>query len=279
MRIQVRSPSDGQLMPDAWRDGMIRHEVAEAARAAGHDIAYAAADTNLWLWGGINSALRDDQRHVVWVVSHPNAWLGFLGANPDAKPLFTKAFCASESLTRATESFGIAAEYLPCPAPRRPAPLAVSKEYDLAFVGNSAAAKGRDTLRAAFNKFRSFVVGQGWGEMAQQPYIDWKEIASAVSKACLYVHTSYPDMRNWSVMPDNVLDAAANSTALAVHDSTKAAEDLPLCGPTFETADELVEICSSLLGNRKALREAEEAQRAEASKFVGFESAVERIFA
>ena len=276
MRVQIHSPSDTDAFPEAWRDGMIKHELAEALRAAGHDICYAEAELNIWLWGSIGGVLRTDQRHVAWVVSHPEAWLDFL-LRPGMAKLFTHAYCASESVASVTASYGIVATHLVCPAPTRPDVEDVAPEYSIAFVGNSNPAKGRDMLRKVFAKYPSLVAGNGWGDIAQGTYIPWKDIAPTVNRAKLYVHTSYPDMRKWGIMPDNVLDIAANTGALVLHDSVRAAEDLPLSGPTFENEAELMEKVAELLAHESMRREWEVAQRADALKHCGFERAAEVI--
>jgi hypothetical protein len=256
---------------------MIKHELAEALRARGHDICYADADLNIWLWGTINGVMRTDQRHVAWVVSHPTEWLDFLCQRRNIGKLITHAYCASESLVSATAALGLPASSLVCPAPRRPDLDAVEPEFSVAFVGNSNPAKGRDMLRKVFKRHSSLVVGGGWGDLAQGTYLPWKDIAPNVNKALLYVHTCYPDMRKWGMMPDNVMDIAANTHALVLHDSKRAAEDLSLSGPTFENEAELLEKVAELLDRESMRREWEEAQRTDARKHCGYESAAESI--
>jgi hypothetical protein len=228
------------------------------------------------LHGAISGMLRNDQDHVAWVVSHPDLWLNTALTKGNEK-LFKKAFCASESLVSATESYGVKSEFLACPAPRRADVDQVPCEYAIAFVGNASPEKGRDMLRKVFAKYSSIVAGGGWGDIAQANYIAWKDIAPTVNKARIYVHTSYPDMCKWGIMPDNVLDIAANTHALVIHNSIRAAEDLPLSGPTFTCEAELLEKVAELLDRESLRREWEEAQRADAMKHCGYEHVAERI--
>lgn len=280
LRVLIHSPSDTDSNLIQWRDHRIKHELAEAARAAGHDLCFDEEDVNIWIHGLFTQPILPNRRHIAWVISHPTAWLAALDEQPQILNCFEKVFCASDELASEARRRGMDAEYLPCPAPRRPdTPPEIDRAYDLAIVANGAKQKNRTTLLEAFKRHKALVIGGGWDGAQQANYIPWKDIPRVVNISRLYLHTAYPDMRAWGLMPDNVLDIAANTRTLVLHDSRKAAATLPLAGPTFNSEGELLDLCAALLSDENRRAELQAAQHADALKHVGHEHAIARMLA
>lgn len=278
MRVAIHSPADTQVEAIQWRDARVKHELAEAVRAAGHDLCYDDEDVNIWIHGVFTKNFLPRRNHVAWIISHPRVWLNIIDTQPPLRRMFRHVFCASQRLVEATKLRGLEASYLPCPAPRRsPANNVGPFQYDLALIGNAAANKGRDKLRPLFEKYRSYVVGSGWDDIGAANVIQWKDIPAAINQAKLYIHTAYPDMRAWGIMPDNVLDAAANSRALVLHDSGSAAAEMKISSPDFHNAAELEGRIVSLLSDEPKRVLWESLQRETAQKYVGYEVAVEAL--
>jgi hypothetical protein len=280
LRVNINAASDTETVAIQWRDARLKSELAEAIRAAGHDICYEDDDISIWFHGLFTKQFLSGKRHVAWIISHPKEWLNLIDNQRSYSNVFERVYCASPRLTEATRIRGIEAEYLPCPAPRRPLGDETGPfTYDLALIGNGAAAKNRDLLAPLFAKYKSLVVGTGWGNLAKAGCVPWADIPRLINCAKLYIHTAYPDMRAWGIMPDNVLDAAANTRALVLHDSGDAAAELPLPGPTFTSYEQLEILVDQLLGDDLTRSSHERLQRANAQQFVGYEEAAAVLLA
>jgi len=261
MRISIKAPSDTAVFPDSWRDARVKHELAEAAGAAGHDIRYSDPDLTIWLWGWTAQSVDADARNRLWIISHPAAFLRELDRNPAAGKLFERVFAASGSICEALKARGLDAELLPCPAPRRAA-LSLPVTFEVAFVGNASAEKGRDKLRPVFSANRAFVCGGGWGDgVASTAFLPWSRLHEPWNSAKIALHTTYPDMRAFGIMPDAVLDALANSPALVLHDSAGAARALGIAGPAAESPDALPDLVALYVANEDARADAAAMQR------------------
>jgi len=243
--LAINAPSDLAADGHIWRDAWVKEALARALQWRGHSISYVNPDVSIWIWGWINRPILPGPKNILWVIGHPDLLQRHI--EEISQISWTGIFCSSLSYcAKLSQMLQRPVSYLVCPGPRR-GPFVHKPEYDLAFVGNCDAAKGRDALIPVFNRHSSNVVGNF--PNASLPSIAWHGIQEVWNSAMLIPYTHHKDMSREGFVADALLDAMMNSGALALSDTNPGLDQLTIDAPQWSSVEELYSLIDYYLKN------------------------------
>lgn len=271
----IHVPSDTARDSHLWRDSRIKEALSQELQKQGHFYSDLDPDVAIYLWGWIVKPIQPGCKNVLWVIGHPDLLQKHIEEIRMVQ--WSGVFCSSRSYCRKLEKQGIPAEWMVCPGADRP-PFTHKPEYDLAFVGNSDPAKGREALVPVFNRYKSNVVGPFPG--ASMPEINWRGMQEVFNSGRIVPYTHHKDMAREGFVADAVLDVAKNSGALVLCDSNPGVYDLNIPFPLWSSPEELYDQINHYLENEDLRLELVTRCRVAASKYTMFDCAarMEKFF-
>jgi glycosyltransferase involved in cell wall biosynthesis len=265
--LTVAAPS--AKIADRWGDWHLAHALAESLRYMGHEVRPQAADQADSLAGracDVHVVLRglhpvrasEGQRHVLWIISHPEAIengeldeadLVLVASHRFAEHLRTRTDTPVEVMLQATDHRRF--------TPRRVDP---AHRHDVTVV-----AKTRDVLRpivadALAAGLRPAIYGGGWRELVDPSLVVADHVANEVlpsvySSAGVVLNDHWGTMKAWGFMSNRLLDVLACGTPV-VSDAVDGLAEL-FAGAVLEyhTPTELRALVDEVLADPDGARE------------------------
>ena len=251
---------------EGWGDWHLAQALADALGRLGHPVrvqaqdrvdslAGRACDVHLVVRGLAPVRATPGQRHVLWVISHPEdvddaecdrADLVLVASPRFAAHLRTRTTTPVELLHQATD-----------PHHFRPAPVDPRFAHDLTVV-----ARSRDVLRPAVADalaagLRPAVYGGGWEGLVPPgvvvaDHVDYAELPAVYASARVVLNDHWDTMRTWGFVSNRIFDVAACETVVV---SDPLPELVDLFGdlvPVWTGPDELRRVVDQLLADPAA---------------------------
>jgi len=222
--ITVAAPT--ARIAERWGDWHLAEALARALRACGHDARIAAfdradapatrcADVHLVVRGLASVPRTPGQRHVLWVISHPEAVTPAECDTADlvlvASPLFaehlrTRTRTPVEVMLQATD----AGRFHPRPPDPRYA-------HDVVVVAKSRNVHRRMVADAVAAGIRPAIYGSGWERFTDPALIvadriDNSELPAVYASAGVLLNDHWDSMREWGFVSNRIFDALACGT-------------------------------------------------------------------
>ena len=219
--ITVAAPSAS--LATRWGDWYLAHAMGRALRRLGHpvrvqtadhadDLATRSSDVHLAIRGLSPARRTPGQRHVLWVISHPEsieprecdeADLVLVASEKFAEHLRTRTSTPVELFLQATDHHRF-----------RPRPASPVHEHPVAVV-----AKTRDVLRPIVRDslevgIEPAIYGTGWEEFVNPAivvatYVGNDELPVVYSSIGVLLNDHWEDMRSWGFVSNRLFDALA----------------------------------------------------------------------
>jgi glycosyltransferase involved in cell wall biosynthesis len=269
LRIAITIAAPSRKVAPRWGDWHLAQAFAEALRRAGHVVHVQTADAANDPVGrscdvhcvvrGLEPVRRTrGQRHVLWIISHPEAVgidelesadLVLVASSRFARELQTRTRTPVEPLLQATD-----------PARFRPVPAESRHRHDVTIV-----AKSRDQYRAAVagaieSGLRPAIYGSGWGRFVDpalvvSEYVDNEDLAAVYSSTGVLLNDHWDSMRDWGFVSNRIFDALACGAPVISDDVLEVAALFGDAVPTFRDAAQLRELVDEALADPGAARD------------------------
>ncbi|HRA34429.1 MAG TPA: glycosyltransferase [Acidimicrobiales bacterium] len=238
---------------ERWGDWHLAEALARALEARGHparvgtlaevaDPAARAADVHVVLRGLAAVARTSGQRHVLWVISHPEdldvdecdrADLVLVASATFATELRSRTATPVDVLLQATDATRF-----------RPLPVDPAHRHDVTVVG-----KSRDVLRpmvadALAAGLRPAIHGSGWDHLVDPAlvvtdHVDNRDLPTIYASAGVVLNDHWDTMRAWGFISNRVFDVLACGTPVISDPVPGLREAVGDLVPTWTTPDEL----------------------------------------
>jgi O-antigen biosynthesis protein len=198
------------------------------------------------------------QRHVLWVISHPES-LGLDECEEaDLVLVASERFAAylQEHTTTPVEVFLQATD----DRRFRPLPVDPRHAHDVAVV-----AKTRDVLRpivadALTAGLRPAIYGTGWAQfvppdLVVADYVPNEQLARVYSSVGVLLSDHWDTMRDWGFVSNRVFDALACGTVVISDDLPEVTQLFGDTALTYREPDELRQLVDAVLADPRAARE------------------------
>ncbi|MCU1467950.1 MAG: hypothetical protein JWM72_3878 [Actinomycetia bacterium] len=268
LRIAITVAAPNRKIASRWGDWHLAEAFAGALRDRGHavrlqtadaadDPAGRACDVHCVVRGLARVQRTRGQRHVVWIISHPEAIedeeldaadLVLVASDRFAAELQTRTRTPVESFLQATD-----------PARFRPRPLDPEHRHDVTVV-----AKSRDQYRTAVADaiavgIRPSIYGSGWDRLVDpalivSDYIDNTELASIYSSAGVVLNDHWASMRDWGFVSNRIFDALACGAPVISDELPEIATLFGNAVPTFADSLQLRRLVDEALSDPDAAR-------------------------
>jgi hypothetical protein len=265
--LTVAAPS-AKVAP-RWGDWHLAHALARALRRVGvtarvqtadhaDDLAVRACDVHLVLRGVARVRRTPGQRHVLWVISHPedvdpaecdDADLVLVASERYAVELRARTATPVEVLLQATDHHVF-----------RPVPPDPRHAHDVVVV-----AKTRDVLRpvvadAIAAGLRPAIYGSGWERFVDPalvvaPYVDNERLPVVYSSAGVLLNDHWASMRANGFVSNRIFDALACATPVVSDDLPEIAALFDDAVATYRSPSELRALVDAALADPAASRE------------------------
>ena len=268
VRFVLTTAAPSMKVAARWGDWHLAEGLAAALRRAGHsvrvqpadavdDLASRAADVHVVLRGLERVRATPGQRHVLWVISHPEeieddeldaADLVLVASRQFADHLRTRTATPVDVLLQATD-----------PDRFHPVPAAVAHRHPITVV-----AKTRDVMRpvvadALAVGLRPSIYGGGWERLVDPrlvvaDHVDNRELPVVYASAGVVLNDHWRTMRAWGFVSNRLFDVMACATPV-VSDAVPGIAEL-FHGAVLEYHDppELRALVEEVLGNPSEAR-------------------------
>jgi hypothetical protein len=237
-----------------------RHGVVASVRTADRadELAARACDVHLVLRGVTRVRRTEGQRHVLWVISHPDdvdaaecdeADLVLVASDRFARELRTVTTTPVEVMLQATD-----------PHVFRQGPVDPRLAHDVVVV-----AKTRDVMRAAVGDalavgLRPTIFGSGWERfvdpvLVAAQYVDNARLAAVYSSAGVLLNDHWASMRAHGFVSNRIFDALACATPIVSDHLPEIAELFGDAVDTYRSPAELRALVDTVLAEPAAARE------------------------
>lgn len=275
LRIALTCAATSEKVAARWGDWHLAAAFARALERLGHvvrvqtadhadDAAGRSCDVHVVLRGLAGVRRTPGQRHVLWVISHPevvddaecdDADLVLVASESFAGALRARTSTPVETMLQATD-----------PERFHRTEAKERLRHDVAFVG-----KSRDVMRAALADalsagLRPAVFGSGWEDlidpsMIVSGYVPNERLAEVYSSVGVLLNDHWATMRDWGFVSNRIFDALACGTPV-VSDYLPEIEKLfGECVATYRTPEELRTRVQEVLEDPAAARLRAEAGR------------------
>ncbi|MDQ1476913.1 MAG: hypothetical protein QOE62_2142 [Actinomycetota bacterium] len=268
LRIAITVAAPNRKVASRWGDWHLAEAFAGALRERGHDArvqtadaaddpAGRACDVRCVLRGLAPVRRTRGQRHVLWIISHPEqieiaeldaADLVLVASDRFAAELRTRTHTPVESFLQATD-----------PARFCPQPLDPEHRHDVTVV-----AKSRDQYRTAVadaieSGLRPSIYGSGWDRLVDPSlvvtdYVENAELARVYSSAGVLLNDHWTSMRDWGFVSNRIFDALACGAPVISDDLPEISDLFGDAVPTFTDSDELRRLVDEALADPEAAR-------------------------
>jgi O-antigen biosynthesis protein len=268
LRIAITVAAPNEKVAPRWGDWHLAQAFAGALRECGHvvrvqtadhadDRAGRACDVHCVVRGLAPVRRTRGQRHVLWIISHPevietaeldSADLVLVASERFAAELRTRTRTPVEPFLQATDTHRF-----------RPLPPDPAHVHDVTIV-----AKSRDQYRTAVadaiaGGLRPSIYGSGWDGIVDPAllvgdYVDNTDLARVYSSAGVVLNDHWSTMRDWGFVSNRIFDALACGAPVI---SDRLPEIADLFGdtvPTFDGAEQLRRVVDEILADPDAAR-------------------------
>lgn len=262
--ITVAAPSE--KMAPRWGDWHLAQALARSLRRAGHHTrvqtlvdadspAGRTCDVHVVLRGRAVVARSSGQRHVLWIISHPEevgldeceeADLIFVASDRFAAHLRAHTSTPVEVLLQATDERRF-----------RPVPIDPRHAHAVAVV-----AKTRDVPRPAVADalaagLRPAIYGTGWEafvppELVVTDYVANEQLPAVYSSVGVLLNDHWGTMRDWGFVSNRVFDALACGAVVVSDDLPEIGELFGDAAPTYRRPEELRRLVDAALADPEA---------------------------
>jgi hypothetical protein len=256
--ITVAAPS-AKVAPH-WGDWHLARALAAGLERLGHPVRVQTADQADSLAGracAVHVVVRGlapvtatpGQRHVLWIISHPEdvddaecdaADLVVVASSRFADHLRSRTTTPVEVLLQATD-----------PSAFHPMPPAPRHRHDVTVV-----ARSRDVMRPAVADalaagLRPAVYGSGWGDkvpagLVVAEHVDHDDLPAVYASAGVVLNDHWDTMRTWGFVSNRIFDVAACGTPVLSDDLPELHELFDDLVGTWRTPDELAAAVTAL---------------------------------
>jgi hypothetical protein len=268
LAITVAAPS-AKLAP-RWGDWHLAHALARGVERLGHDVTVAtldradtpqvrACDVHIVMRGLAPVRRTEGQRHVLWVISHPETITATECDAADLVLVASERF-ASELRRRTKTPVEVFLQATDHHRFRQIAPVA-QHAHPVAVV-----AKTRDVMRpivadALAAGIRPAIYGSGWERFVDKDlvvaqYVANDELPAVYSSVGVLLNDHWDTMREWGFVSNRLFDALACGTPVVSDHLDEIASLFAGAVPTYREANDLGDTVRALLADEAAARAA-----------------------
>ncbi|MFZ6004071.1 MAG: glycosyltransferase family protein [Actinomycetota bacterium] len=252
--ITTAAPS--ARVADRWGDWHLAEGLARALRRLGHAVRVQTldqADSLAGRWQDVHIVLHglasvrrtNGQRHIIWVISHPEtvdtaeceeADLVVVASPRFAKDLQSRITTPVEVLLQATDPGRFRPQ---APDPRHAHPVTV-------------VAKTRDVMRRSVADaieagIRPAIYGTGWrdlvdADLISADHVDNRMLAAVYSSAGVVLNDHWDTMREWGFVSNRIFDVLACATPVISDDMSEVRDLFGDAVATYGSSEELGEL-------------------------------------
>lgn len=265
--IRIGAPTRREAR--TWGDTFFAEALAAELHAAGHttaiqtldewdDIAGRGHDVVLHLKGKSRSPRVEGQRHVVWIISHPEE------TDPSELEVADLVLCASPSLTASLRSrldVPVATMLQATDQQRfRPRPPDPSLAHDVLFLGNSRFAERPIVRDAVACGLPLTIIGSNWEKFVDPAFVDRTflpndQVPVAYSSAKVVLNDHWDGMRDAGLVSNRVFDALACGAAVVSDDNPGLGDVFGDVVATYDGQDDLRHVVDGLLADDERRRD------------------------
>lgn len=269
----VASPSE--KVAARWGDWHLARALASALERRGHrvdvhslahadDLAIRAADVHVVVRGITRVRRSPGQRHILWVISHPESVSAEECDEADLVVVASKRF-AAELRTRTSTPVDVLLQATD-PERFRPVPAQPQHAHRVAVV-----AKTRDILRPAVRDalaagLRPAIYGSGWERFVDpalvvSDHVPNEDLAAVYSSIGVLLNDHWDTMREWGFVSNRLFDALACEAVVVSDDLPEIRAMFGASITTYRDPAELRRVVDSILDDPAAARERARAGR------------------
>lgn len=263
LRIAITVAAPSRKVAPRWGDWHLAQAFADALRRAGHlvrvqtadeadDLAGRSADVHCVVRGLASIRRTRGQRHVLWIISHPEAVevaeldaadLVLVASDRFAADLQQRTPTPVESFLQATDPHRF--HRVPADPAHRHAVTVVAKSRD----------QYRSSVADAISSgLRPAIYGSGWEKFVDptlvvSQYVDNTELARVYSSAGVVLNDHWDSMRDWGFVSNRIFDALACGTPVVSDDVPEIAALFDGAVPTFRDGAELRALVDEILAD------------------------------
>jgi glycosyltransferase involved in cell wall biosynthesis len=267
-RWVITTAAPSRRVAERWGDWHLAEGLARALRQLGQHVvvqpqpdadslASRSSDVHLVLHGLTSVRRTRGQRHIVWVISHPERFdireadaadLVVVASEPFAAELRTRTATPVEVLLQATD-----------PARFSPRPVDPRHRHPVTVV-----AKTRDVLRRSVADaldagIAPAIYGAGWRQLVDPSlvvadHVDNEDLPVVYSSAGVVLNDHWDTMRAWGFISNRIFDVLACGTPVVSDDVVGLRELLHDTVPTYASSAELGEHVRAALADPATAR-------------------------
>lgn len=267
-RWTITTGAPSRRMAARWGDWHFAEALARALRqldqevvvrplAAADSLAARASDVHLVLHGLTSVRRTPGQRHVVWVISHPERFdaddadaadLVLVASERFAADLQPRTSTPVEVLLQATD-----------PQRFHPRPVDPRHRHPVTVVAKTRDMTRRAVADAVDAGLAPAIYGSGWRGLVDPAlvvadHVDNAELPTVYSSAGVVLNDHWDTMRAWGFVSNRIFDVLACGTPVVSDEVPGLTELLDDTVPTFRSSDELGRIVRSALEHPEQAR-------------------------
>ena len=251
-----------------WGDWHLAEGLAGALRRLGQDVvvqthdnadslAARARDVHLVVRGLAAVRRTPGQRHIVWVVSHPESFalsecdgadLVLVASSRFAEDLRTRTDTPVEVLLQATDELRF-----------HPRPPVREHQHPVTVVAKTRNVRRRVVADALAAGIRPAIYGSGWDDLIEpglvvSDHVDNDELPIVYSSAGVVLNDHWDTMRAWGFVSNRIFDVLACGTPVISDEIPEITELFGGAVPTYRTSAELGALVRDALADPEAAR-------------------------
>lgn len=251
-----------------WGDWHLAEGLAGALRRLGHDVVVQthdqadslpsrSSDLHLVVHGLAPVRRTPGQRHIVWVVSHPESFdvnesdaadLVLVASAPFAADLAARSSAPVEVFLQATD-----------PQRFRPCPPVMEHLHPVTVVAKTRNVLRRVVADALEAGIRPAIYGSGWGNLVDpslvvSDHVDNNDLPAVYCSAGVVLNDHWDTMGAWGFVSNRIFDVLACGAPIISDEVPGIHELFGAAVPTYRTSAELGELVRQALEDPEAAR-------------------------